>query len=216
MLNLRQPASHSPVMAPLQSGATTANGACDWPTPSKRRTCAWASNKAEPCSGHSSLSFQTTPALWSICERTGFGDVVSESCRRGGDEGASERSEAWTWPCGSSANTALPARSRSIQRAIGIYSNSRAFGGKIPLVVTVLLALTPLQSEAQTLSLPEFARLARTCAPNVAVSALMSIARTERNSDRLTIHGNTAKLAGAPRRPILQAYRLGLALRQKV
>lgn len=66
------------------------------------------------------------------------------------------------------------------------------------LTLIPLLCGVPLQVEAQSLSLGQFARLARQCAPDVAVSTLAAIARTESGFDPLALHDNTSPIARSP------------------
>jgi len=66
------------------------------------------------------------------------------------------------------------------------------------LTLIPILCGVPLQVEAQSLSLGEVARLARQCAPNVAVSTLAAIARTESGFDPLALHDNTNRIDGSP------------------
>ena len=66
------------------------------------------------------------------------------------------------------------------------------------LTLIPLLCGVPLQGEAQPLSLGQFARLARQCAPNVAVSTLAAIARTESGFAPLALHDNTNRIDGSP------------------
>lgn len=53
-------------------------------------------------------------------------------------------------------------------------------------------------ADASTLSLGQLTRLARQCAPNVAVSTLAAIAQTESSLDPVAVHDNTARIAEAP------------------